>query len=115
MSYVNYFKIEKYEKHQDNFLRWILENYNCEHEEIKSLAKKLIITLFDNNCEVLEKYNEIQGLEVELQKPVCNVRFDMVLHFIINKRKYICIIEDKINHLVSQQKCLYYSLRNLCL
>lgn len=97
MKYVNYYNIASKESNQDEFIEWVLKNYESYDEELKLLSKQFICIFFNNNSTLIDHYNEIRNLKVFKQRKMNNVIFDITLEFEINNIYFFLIIEDKIN------------------
>lgn len=99
MEYINYYAIASKESNQDEFITWVLKNYNTNdnNNEIKLLSMQFICEFFNNDLFLKNNYERIKNLKVFKQRKMNNKIFDVTLEFEIDKKYYFLIIEDKIN------------------
>jgi len=84
----NLFQYATKELTQDAFLRWLIENYDCEDKEVSSFALDLLSAFINKP---INNKNQITNLKTLAQWK----KIDILIKFSLNNTKHLIAIEDK--------------------
>lgn len=84
----NIFNYATKELTQDAFLRWLLENYDSDNEDVKYVSRAIIAAFLD--------MQNIEAIEIEKIETIAQERkLDILVLISANQVKYLIAIEDK--------------------
>jgi hypothetical protein len=97
----NIFKYALKELSQDAFLMWLFNNWNSKHPDVRKASLRLLCKMIDIPY---DNYINITDLRTIAQRQ----KIDILVDFKIDDKKYIIVIEDKINSFEHDEQLFKY-------
>ena len=102
----NLFKYAKRELSQDAFLRWVIENYNCEEENVRHVARGIILDfLKEGRCCKDYIEDDIEKLWTKSQDHYCDISIWVKMK---SGERYGILIEDKVFSFIHNSQLTKY-------